>query len=280
MGGQLSMLALNVNGLSKKSDDLELLMETLDYKFDLLGVTETHLNGVSEKLATLGDYRSGMNSRKLRNWGGVAIYIRPGLTFVRRTDIEIFDEGVFESAFIEILDKGKSCIVGVIYRPPDSDMAKFFEHLDIVLDRISGKRSYLMGDFNLDLIKNEQHTATGRFLNCMNSVGLHPLISLPTRITSTTATLIDNIFTSDFFKPVKSGLIFSSISDHLPAFAIFGDTDMGSAKGPQYAHRRKLGVSNKENFRKWVDKWGSNFEVGADSAAEDCKRFRNEFRDE
>ena len=65
-GGLLSMLSLNINGLSKKKDDLEIFMGTLNYRFDILGFTETHLNGVSEKLATLGDYKSVSNSRKVK----------------------------------------------------------------------------------------------------------------------------------------------------------------------------------------------------------------------
>ena len=54
-----------------------------------------------------------------------------------------------------------------------------------------------MGDFNLDLIKSEHHPATGDFLNSMNSLGYHPLIALPTRITPSSDTLIDNIFTKE-----------------------------------------------------------------------------------
>ena len=88
------MLNLNVNGLSKKQDDILTFMETLNFKFDILGFTETHLNAVSEKYATLGDYRSVVVSRRNNNWGGVAIYVRPGLTFVCRVDIEIFDGSV------------------------------------------------------------------------------------------------------------------------------------------------------------------------------------------
>ena len=117
--GQLSMLCLNINGLPSKVEDYELLQETLNYKFDILGFTETHLDEVSQKLATLGDYKWAANSRKVKKWGGVAIYVRPSLTFKVRTDIEIFEEGVFESVFIEVNDKGSSFIVGVIYRPPE-----------------------------------------------------------------------------------------------------------------------------------------------------------------
>jgi hypothetical protein len=79
-----------------------------------------------------------------------------------------------------------------------------------------------MGDFNLDLIKSDHHSVTCNFLSEMNSQGFHPLISLPTRITPKSAMLIANIFTNDFCRPISSGLIFTSISDHLPAFTIFG----------------------------------------------------------
>ena len=136
-----------------------------------------------------------------------------------------------------------------------------------------------MGDFNLDLMKSDHHPATGGFLSEMNSVGFHPLISLPTRITSTSATLIDNIFTNDFCRPISSGLVFTSISDHLPIFAIFGDSGHNLETGPQYTLKREMGIKNKERFRNWVQDWGRDFAPGVDSIVEDAIRFRNEFRD-
>jgi exonuclease III len=190
-GRQLSLLCFNINGLPKKRDEFDIFQETLKFKFDILGFTETHLNEVSEKLATLEDYNWAANSRKIKRGGGVAVYLGPLLAYKRRTDIDVFEEGVFESVFVEVNMGVWSYIVGVIYRPPDSDTARFLFHLGSVLSKIKDKRSYLMGDFNLDLIKNEHHAATVEFLNDLNSSGFHPLISLPTRITPTSATLID-----------------------------------------------------------------------------------------
>ena len=146
--------------------------------------------------------------------------------------MDIFQESVFESIFVEVNDKSGSYIVGVIYRPPGSDVSLFSQHLETVLDKVKNKRCYLMGDFNLDLIKSEHHSATGKFLCDMNSVGFHPLISLPSRITPSSATLIDNIFTNDFCRPISSGMIFSAISDHLPAFAIFGEAGVSLDRPP------------------------------------------------
>ena len=181
--------------------------ETFNCKFDVIGLTETHLNEVSAKHVTLEDYTLVSNSRSKRNWGGVAIYLRAGITFKRRTDIDVFEEGVLESIFVEIILKGESLLVGVVYRPPGSDLALFMDKMRAIMSKLRGKRLNLMGDFNLDLIKSQQHSGTGEFLGLLQEVGLHHLISLPTRITPKSTTLIDNISSTDVTYDVSSGLI-------------------------------------------------------------------------
>ena len=49
---------------------------------------------------------------------------------------------------------------------------------------------------------------------------LYPLISKPTRITSSTATLIDNIFTNNLELNMNSGILYTDLSDHLPVFQV------------------------------------------------------------
>ena len=92
-----------------------------------------------------------------------------------------------------------------------------------VLGKISGdnKICYLMGDFNLNLLNNQNHNATGEFLDGLYSHLFFPLITLPSRITSHTATLIDNIFFNHVeHSYLRSGLLITDISDHLPIFSI------------------------------------------------------------
>ena len=55
-------------------------------------------------------------------------------------------------------------------------------------------------------------------------MGLHPVITRPTRITCQSKTLIDNIFTSDVKSNIQSGLLINDTSDHLPIFQM---TDIG-----------------------------------------------------
>ena len=51
----------------------------------------------------------------------------------------------------------------------------------------------------------------------------------PTRITSHSATLIDNIFVNQFFDRSRIGLFFTDISDHLPIFSIHFDTSISAS---------------------------------------------------
>ena len=76
-----------------------------------------------------------------------------------------------------------------------------------------------MGDFNLDMLKMSQNTKIDAFIDLMFSFSFQPLISAPTRITSSSATLLDNIFVNTDLH-IKSGILISDVSDHLPVFAI------------------------------------------------------------
>ena len=58
-----------------------------------------------------------------------------------------------------------------------------------------------MGDFNLDLLNTDLHSATNKFMNAFFSHFLYLLISRPTRLTWCSATLIDNIFIQTIFLP-------------------------------------------------------------------------------
>ena len=73
-----------------------------------------------------------------------------------------------------------------------------------------------MGDFNADLLKIDTHSDTCDFYELMSSFGFKPLIMQPTRVTSTSATVIDNIFVNDIEARSMGGNITTSIADHFP----------------------------------------------------------------
>ena len=78
----------------------------------------------------------------------------------------------------------------------------------------SKKPVIISGDFNFHLLNLDLSTHK-EFLNIMVCAGLLPSISLPARVTNTTATLIDNIFFSvNSVKALKASVILSDVLDH------------------------------------------------------------------
>ena len=115
---------------------------------------------------------------------------------------------------------GKNIIVASIYHTPNTDLTLLNEHIEYMFHNCNDKTMYLCGDFNIDLLQCENHAATGNFIDQIYSYGLLSLITRPTRITKQSATLIDNIFTTELERYTVSGLIINDLSDPLLVFQI------------------------------------------------------------
>ena len=105
----------------------------------------------------------------------------------------------YESCFIEIdQEEGKNTIVGVLYKAHTS-RDNFITDISPTFETMSNenKTCYLMGDFNIDLLKEEVCRPIRDYFNLLFSHSFLPKIVKPTRITPTTATLIDNILTNN-----------------------------------------------------------------------------------
>ena len=142
-------------------------------------------------------------------------------------EFNVSDANIIESLFVEIcIPRHKNIIIGVIYRPPSENTLEFVEKVNEIISGVTkgNKHCYITGDFNLDLLKHESHSVTAQFIESLFAFSFLPMITKPTRITAHSATLIDNIFTNNTTVSLKSGLIISDISDHLPIFSVvFGD---------------------------------------------------------
>ena len=74
-----------------------------------------------------------------------------------------------------------------------------------------------------------------------------PLITRPSRITSHTAALLDNIFVNNPSNYLHSGLLISAISNHLPAFSFLSNEVDGETK--HYITYREKSTGNMKTFR-------------------------------
>ena len=59
----------------------------------------------------------------------------------------------------------------------------------------------------------------------MHSHNLFNLIIKPTRVTSTSATIIDHIWSNNAENCKYNGIVFEAISDHFPTFAVFDESE-------------------------------------------------------
>ena len=138
--------------------------------------------------------------------------------------MNIYFSKQLESVFIEVLMPNKqNQIIGTLYKHPSVNVSKFnHEYLRDILTKIKNenKNIIVMGDFNVNLTNNNKNRGTYEFLEQIFNLNFTPKITLPTKITEKTATLIDNIFANSQAQKYNSGNITTSISDHLPQFFI------------------------------------------------------------
>ena len=228
-----SILHLNVASLQAHIDDLKSLLALLNHPFHIIGITETKILDGKEPLIKIDiDGYVFENTPTKTSFGGSGLYIRSDLDFKKCKNLSKSVESVAESSFVEIfLKNNKKFLVGSIYRHHQS-ISYFVENfLSDILHIInkSKKICALMGDFNVDLLKIDQHEESNLFYNVLTANGFRPLILQPSRVTKTSATLIDNIFINDMASKSKGGNLVSSISDH---FAQFSSLDIFPKKRP------------------------------------------------
>ena len=160
--------------------------------------------------------------------GGVAFYINQSLDY---TILPIaVDDNLCDSLFIELKLKSLSnqqtkVILGNIYRPPHNSVQNhnsFIEALESTLDGLSNN-AILVGDFNYDLLKIKENIHINNFFDTLLSNGFIPKITLPTRITHQSKTLIDNCFVRLLHgsQTTISKVLLSNISDHQPYLVSF-----------------------------------------------------------
>ena len=184
--------------------------------------------------------------------GGNLLYITNHLSYKCRNDLNIYKKNELESTFIEIVNPKKSnIIVGAIYRHPSMDLTDFnCNYLNKLLENISKEQIsvFLLGDFNVNLLNYNEHNQTNEFLDSLASNSFTPLILQPTRITSHSNTLKDNIFSNVTDPDIISGNLTATISDHLPQFSIIPNMFGNISRNKSNIYERNWFKFDQENF--------------------------------
>ena len=216
----------NIRSIPHNLDHFNQFLNGLDMDFSILAFSETWLKPHNEHCYGVNVYNAEHNSRLNEAGGGVSLFIKNRIKYNKRNDLQ-FTTTTTESLFIEI-DKdvfrsSNNIITGVVYRPPNTDVDEFSDHMSNIVSILKTERKacYLLGDFNLKLLNADTHSPTQECIDLMYSDSLLPTITKPTRVTSHSETLIDNIFCNNILNAqALSGILYTDISDHYPIFYI------------------------------------------------------------
>ena len=150
-------------------------------------------------------YKSTYKERDSRG-GGVGFLIAEDLQFTKISD---YIDHNLEYIIIQI----ESSFYITVYIPHRGNAEAALSTLTQELRKLSRKEVFILGDFNIDLLKDD-HLAQ-KFHAFMQELNLYPTIGRPTRKKS--MSLLDNILTNTI-KPIASGILPTSISDHMTIF--------------------------------------------------------------
>ena len=240
------VLQLNIRGLQGKIDRLKwLINENFKGKEpDILLLCETWMSANSPDIC-LPNYKKFEVRRQHKKGGGVCIFVNKRLTFRPRPDLHINNTN-FEHCVVEINLKKHNLLVGSVYRAPNCNQQDFLTAYTEFVSGLKEKRNckIILGmDHNLDLLKSHLHSNTQEFININYDCDLFPVITKPTRITHTSATLIDNIFLDALLiGNMTNRILVDDISDHLPTVTIL--------EGLDHSPQKKVHITSRDTRQK------------------------------
>ena len=263
---EFSILSLNIRSLKSNFDKLKDSEDILSLKFDIICLQETNIDPLSlfnPQFYDLKGFHSPLLQRPVRNsgkGGGLAIYLNKKFeTDYLKVVPDLCDHsstetGEFLFAELKTDKKSKNIVIGNFYRSPSHRPDQFCEHLNNIFESMSeqnkNKNIILLGDANIDLLTHDTFKPAQDLINVISRNGLIPVISRPTHVSDTYATLIDHIYTNCIANFRNSGIITDPFADHL---GIFVKISLGkktpSIKQPTHYTYTDYSQDNIESFK-------------------------------
>ena len=240
---KLQICHANVRSLTRsKLKDIEV---TLASSYDVIGLSETYLTPtVPSDLFALNGFHDIIRKDRQGIGGGVALYVRESIQWKRKL---MYETNNTEAIWIELNTIQGKLLICCCYRPPTKtggpDPNLFWNRLSSALDNALSdgyKNLVIVGDLNAD-----PSTHQGRVLSTFcQSFNLSIHIQEPTRITSSSATILDQILTNiPSFVNSPSVLPPITTSDH----CVIG-TKLNFKIFKENCYNRHIWEFNKTNF--------------------------------
>lgn len=212
---KFKILHLNTQSIANKIDELSLLLT--EHNVNVVCVSEHWLCKDSIEAVKLLDYLLVSYFCRDKPRGGVAIFANPMAKY-RAIDLNKFSISVHaEFCGTEILNS-HTVLVALYRSSSGGDISVFNNQLSDLIHYLfyKYKRIILMGDLNVELTKDSESVKT--LLNILATYGLTHKIYVPTRISSSSSSCIDNIITNLDDNIIEVGNFDPDISDHHAQF--------------------------------------------------------------
>ena len=228
----LKVIHININSISKRGTGLSCYLEYLNINYDIIMLTETRETSVDIINMYFPNYDIFIKNPKSPLGGACILTAKNMFKNIQVVHDESFNLGnkcncghcEIDNIWITLEANNKNMLLGCIYRHPKSPSAipHFTENLNELMKNINEKTTAIIaGDFNIDLIDSE-NTHVEQYVDTILQNSFIPCITIPTRITDRSATLIDHILLkttkNHIHTKVSAGNLISDISDHLPNF--------------------------------------------------------------
>ena len=240
---------LNIDGNPTNFDHLLVILKALGHNFSSIGIAETNIGPESSHAYTIPGYKSYYQQPRYgkTKGTGVGIYIHESLNVKIVEKLSQCSTDI-ESIIVKTTNLDKPIYFGTIYRPNDGNRDQFNNELNTILESISDCQSFVMGDFNTNLLDKK---VDNEYEECIYTNGFSPLISIATHIRpNCKESCIDNILTNDPQSTLLSGTLENNINHHLPIIQV---ANIKVPKGDKKEkHKQVYDFSNK-NISNLVD---------------------------
>ena len=224
-----NILSTNIESINAKFNELELFVYELQENglaFSAICIQESWLDDNCDlSQYQLDGYECISQGKSCSSKGGLIIYLRNNFKY--KYIKKINESNIWEGQFIEINGGGlsKNIVLANVYRPP-RDLVEnykiFTEELTQSTMMFDNDKTEMIitGDTNINLLKINEREIFSEFFDSLTSQSLYPKITMPTRFSNRSGTLIDNFFAklSPATYGAKCGILTKKFSDHQPYF--------------------------------------------------------------
>ena len=247
----ISIIHINIRSLQKNFDSLHEILCSLPIRPKIICLYESRINHKPFINIELPDYKF-VHIDSPTSAGGVAVYISSELRFNILFNLSL-DIDRCENIWLKLCHS--DLLLGVIYRHPlISNVKLFTDQLNKTLEQLKTSKVYLISDINInlspifDVSNNDSNVnSANEYVNMLTSNDYFPLITLPTRVTAVSSSIIDHIITNDHKNIIFPGIIKSDLTDHYPIFC-FIDVVTCSNKTNLKIFRRDFSNFNSSEF--------------------------------